>query len=311
MQAWTKKGCIYTPKGQYAWNQSHAQVPVIDVVNHDIWRIYYASRDQHNCSRPSYVEVEAGNPSHILYEYHQPILELGRLGTFDDSGIMPSCILQHHNQKYLFYIGWTKKQTIPYHNAIGLAISTDQGRTFTKFAEGPILDITYTEPYFTGTSFVMVENGLWRMWYLSCTKWESIQGKPEPFYHIKYAESADGIRWIRKGLVAIDYQHPHEAIASASVIREASGYRMWYCYRNVVDYRTFPAASYRIGYAESSEGITWMRKDHEVGLELSPTGWDSEMLAYPYVISANQQMYMFYNGNGFGKTGLGYAILNA
>ena len=63
------------------------------------------------------------------------------------------------------------------------------------------------------------------------------------------------------------------------------------------------------GYAESNDGLEWKRKDEEVGIETSDNGWDSEMLAYPYIYKHNEKIYMFYNGNGFGKSGFGYAEL--
>ncbi len=34
---------------------------------------------------------------------------------------------------------------------------------------------------------------------------------------------------------------------------------------------------------------------------------DSEMQCYPHVINLNERLVMFYNGNGFGRTGIGYA----
>ena len=76
------------------------------------------------------------------------MLDLGRLGTFDDCGVMPSWILNHDGKKYLYYIGWTVRTTIPYHNSIGLAISTDGGRTFERFSEGPLIGETYSEPFY-------------------------------------------------------------------------------------------------------------------------------------------------------------------
>ena len=83
---------------------------------------------------------------------------------------------------------------------------------------------------------------------------------------------------------------------------------MWYSYRAIEDYRTNTANSYRIGYAESNDGISWVRKDDEVGIDISESGWDSEMIEYPMVFNYRGEKYMFYNGNGFGKNGFGYAI---
>jgi hypothetical protein len=75
---------------------------------------------------------------------------------------------------------------------------------------------------------------------------------------------------------------------------------MWYSYRG---------ESYRIGYAESHDGIQWTRRDEEAGIEVSDGGWDSEMICYPCVFDHEGQRYMLYNGNGYGKTGIGLAVL--
>lgn len=305
---WVKRGLIYRPGGEYHWNKSHAAVPVVDMTLGKRWRIYYAARDDQNKSYTSFIEVEAANPSHVLYEHEEPILPLGRLGTFDDCGIMPSWIIDSGTEKYLYYIGWTMRQTVPFHNSIGLARSKDGGRTFVKFADGPLFGPTPGEPYFTGTSCVLREDGLWKNWYLSCTKWDVIHGRPEPFYHLKYAESPDGITWRRDGVVAIDFKSKDEAgIVKASVLKATDGYQMWYSYRNASNYRTTRENSYRIGYAESADGIHWNRMDDQAGIGVSNEGWDSEMIEYPHVIKAGDCHYLFYNGNGFGRSGFGYA----
>jgi len=264
-----------------------------------------------NRNRISYIDVEAGNPLNVLYEHHSPVLDVGKLGTFDDCGVMPSWILDHDSKKYLYYIGWTVRNTIPYHNSIGLAISKNGGRTFERFSEGPLFGETYLEPFFTGTSCVLIEEGIWRNWYLSCTGWSNVEGKAEPRYHIKYAESRDGINWDRRGVVAIDYKSDCEAgLVRASVLREGNLYRMWYSYRGGIDYRTNLKTSYRIGYAESRDGISWMRMDDAAGIDVSPDGWDSEMIEYPHVIQHHDKKYIFYNGNKFGHSGFGYAELS-
>ena len=306
---WGKKGLIYVPESNYDWQMSHAQLPIVDRIN-DVLRIYYGTRDVFNRTVTTYIEVEADNPQNILYVHDKPVLGLGELGAFDDSGAMPSWIVNHEGPKYLYYIGWNTGVTVPYRNSIGLAVSHDGGQTFTKLYKGPIVDRTKTEPHFCAAPCVLIENGTWRMWYLSCVKWEIYKNVAEPFYHIKYAESTDGINWDRQGIVCIDFKSPDEAgIVRSSVIRENGIYKMWYSYRGFKDYRTSKEHSYRIGYAESDDGIRWERKDDLVGIDVSETGWDSEMIAYPYVYKHKGKKYMIYNGNGFGKSGFGYAVL--
>lgn len=309
MLHWEKQGLIFKPSGSRSWNKSHAQVPTVDASDERRWRIYYATRDTKNRSLTSYFEVEAGNPRNVLYAHDEPILGLGRLGAFDDCGVMPSWIVTVGDVKYLYYIGWAVRTTVPYHNSIGLAISRDGGRSFERFSEGPLFGSTHSEPYFTGTSCVLVEQGRWRNWYLSCTRWELIDGKAEPFYHIKYAESKDGVNWDRRGAVAIDYKSEHEGgLVKASVLPGQDRYRMWYAYRRGRDYRTNPNNSYRIGYAESPDGVAWTRLDDQVSMDVSNEGWDSQMVCYPHVVPWRGRLFMFYNGNGFGSSGVGCAV---
>jgi predicted GH43/DUF377 family glycosyl hydrolase len=304
---WKKKGLIYNVNSEFEWNRSHAQVPVVDILD-DSLRIYYATRNTKGKSNISFIEVDKENPHKIICENKKPLFSFGNLGTFDDSGIMPSSIINVGDKKYLYYIGWTTRQTVPYQNAIGLAISEDGGKTFNKISEGPIIAVNHIEPYFSGTSYVMFENGLFKMWYLSCIKWVIFEGKPEPIYNIKYAESIDGINWNQTGKVAIQLNEDEGGLVSSSVIRQDGIYKMWFGKRKKSDYRTNTVNTYRIGYAESIDGINWERKDDFAGIDISNEGWDSEMISYPYVFKNNNELIMLYNGNGFGKTGFGYAV---
>ena len=64
----------------------------------------------------------------------KPILELGKPGTFDEHGIMPSCIVKNGDELYLYYSGWQQSIGVPYNNYTGLAISKDNGKTFKKYS---------------------------------------------------------------------------------------------------------------------------------------------------------------------------------
>jgi hypothetical protein len=309
---WVKKGLIFRvdENSQHDWMLTHAQIPVADILDDERLRIYFATRDQYNRTSTTYIEVEAGNPSNVLYIHDKAMLSPGKLGTFDDSGAMPSCIVKYQERKYFYFIGWNVGTTVRYRNSIGLAVSDDDGRTFQRLFEGPVMDRTHVEPYFVVTPYVIIEDGIWKMWYCGCTGWCIEKGITEPRYQIKYAESSDGINWTRESVVCIQYKHDKEANTRPYVIKENGIYRMWYCYRSISDYRIDREKSYRIGYAESPDGIKWIRKDDEGGIGRSEEGWDSEMTAYPYLYEYEGKKYMLYNGNGFGKSGFGYAILD-
>lgn len=295
MQSWLKLGLIYD-------KQNYNAVPVA-YVRKDLLVVYFSSRNDKNYSIPHEVHIDLITKE-VLYEGIVDI-PLGHLGCFDEHGIMPTSILFVNDQIFLYYIGWNVGKNVPFRNSLGLAISSDQGKTFCKFSDGPILDRGIYDKCFVASNSVILDNGKFQMYYLSCDEWFLNEGRISHRYNIKYAESSDGINWNRKGIIAIDYKNSCEyAISTPRVIKNKNGYSMWYSYR-----ASDSAETYRIGYAESVDGIKWVRLDSFVDLEPSNYGWDSEMICYPFVFDYSGNRYMLYNGNGYGKTGFGIAIL--
>lgn len=279
---------------------SHASVPFAERLIGNEYRIYFGTRDRRNRSHVGWVRIDLSQPERILDFSHNPVISPGQLGCFDDSGAMPSWLVRWHGVRYLYYVGWNLGVTIPFRNSIGLATSNEEGE-FTRFAPGPIMDRTLAEPHFCASCCVIPGADMWRMWYLSCTGWSIEMGEPKHHYHIKYAESDDGVHWRRDGVVAIDYSSDGEyAISRPSVLRGKDCWRMWFSYRG---------AKYRIGYAESPDGHSWVRRDNHVVIDVSLTGWDSDMIEYPHVFDHDGQLFMLYNGNDYGRTGFGLAVL--
>ena len=309
---WIKKGLIFCPDGNEFWNKKgYAHVVCADNSDPNKLRLYYSARDEKGRCQASFIDLNPRNLSEVIYVHPTPILDLGQPGTFDDCGIMPTWFLQNGAEKWLYYIGWTVRNTIPYHNALGLATSTD-GINFTKKFAGPIISTTATEPHFNGSACFLMHEGKFKVWYLNCTHWIKDGDLMEPSYHIKYAESRDGIHWEREGKVAIEYRDSTEGgISRPAVIIEDGIYKMWFSARAKTDYRTNRDRSYRIYYAESADGIEWIRKDAEAGIDVSENSsdWDYEMIEYPLVINHLDEKILFYNGNHFGQSGVGYAVL--
>ena len=303
MTEWVKRGRIFAPPGGLSWMSGHASVPCVRALDGDLVRVFFSGRDDEERSRVGSFDFDPRNPEEVTTVNEGPALEPGGLGTFDESGATGSWVLDAGDATWMYYIGWTRGVTVPFYNSIGLARSDDGGLTFQKVSEGPIVSRDHVDPHFTASSCVMIDEGIWKMWYLSCTGWEMVNGKPRHSYHIRYAESDDGLHWRRSGRVCIDYQSEEEyAISRPSVLRDGDLYRMWYSYRG---------SSYRIGYAESDDGVAWVRKDEEAGIDVSPDGWDSEMIEYPCVFDHAGSRYMLYNGNGYGATGIGLAELSS
>ena len=302
VKSWKRIGRVFTSEGQFPWMHTHAAVPIAEHLSEDIFKIYFSSRDQSNRSYTGFVVIDLQNPDEVLELSSHPVLSPGALGTFDDSGAMGSWLLSDGNKRYLYYIGWNLGVTVPFRNSIGLAVS-ENGEPFRRVGEGPILDRTLAEPHFCASCAVIKEAGLFKMWYLSCLGWCGDKPQPQHRYHIKYADSVDGIVFDRSGVIAVDLEGPDEfAISRPSIIRDEGKLKMWYSYRGPY---------YRIGYAESVDGGPFIRRDHFLGLDVSGSGWDSDMVEYPYVFSHQGQLFMLYNGNGYGLSGFGLATLSS
>lgn len=304
---WLKKGVLLNIENYNNWMVSHACVPTSISIDENTIRIYYAPRDDKGKSIPTYFDVDAKNPTQIKYIHDKPILALGELGTFDDDGIMPCCAVRlSENCIYLYYVGWNPSVSVPYRNSIGLAISNDNGVTFQKPFRGAIVERNKIEPFFTASPFVLKEAEKWHLWYASSTGFVIVNDKPEPLYEIKYAFSNDGIDWTRPNITCIPPAEKYQCTARPTVLKEDGLYKMWFTYRGSFDYRN-GKESYKIGYAESTNAINWVRLDKCSGITLSKLGWDCKMQTYPSVIKIGTKKYLFYNGNGFGKTGIGLA----
>lgn len=300
--AWKKIGQIITPeKVNRKWMKTHAMDPTVDFLYDDIFRIYFCGRNENNQSLIGYVDIDINDPFKIIESPEEPILGLGTLGAFDDNGVTASCIINHNGEKYLYYIGWKPRSTTRFGLMTGLAISKDNGNTFRRYSRAPILSLTDREPYSILTApYVIKDKDEWMMWYVSCEGWVHAD---LPKYNIKLATSRDGINWVQDAIVCLDFKDENEtALARPCILKEDGIFKMWLSYKTLDQ-------TYRIGYAESDDGINWTRFDERAGITISEEGWDSEMIEYPYVFNHKGKKYMAYNGNGYGQNGAGLAVL--
>jgi predicted GH43/DUF377 family glycosyl hydrolase len=302
---WIKKGLIFEANKQYDWLQSHAQLPVADIISDNVVRVYFASRNSNSFSSIGYVELDVKNNFKVLKTSEQPVLGPGKIGHFDEHGVFPASIVNFGSKKYLYFIGWNQGCKPPlFYSSIGLAVSEDSGKTFQKISEGPILSRGEFDPCLVTSPNVFIEDGLWKMTYVSGVKWKLENDQLKSFYHIKYAESENGIDWKREGIICIDFRDEKETnIARSAVVIENGIYKVWFCY-------VYGTTKYRIGYAESKDCKIWLRKDAEAGISVSEHDFDNEMICYPNIIIIQGKKHMFYNGNNFGEKGFGLAIEN-
>lgn len=308
---WRKKGFIFAPDSG-SWMHSYAQVPT-PLLLEDRVRVFFGCRPkgemgQKPISRIGFVDLDIDNFQNVIGISQNSVLSLGGLGTFDEFGLHPISVVKRDSSVWLYYVGWTRMESVPFNRAIGLAVSDDNGLTFERYGRGPILGATVNEPFLQQGPTVRRYQELWHMWYLSGLDWIEDGSRKECVYQIMHATSHDGIDWVRDGKPCIPSHSETECHAGQAVILRDGIYHMWFSYRPALNFRN-AERGYRIGYAWSQDLIEWHRDDQKAGIDVSLNGWDSEMICYPSIIERDDQVTMFYCGNYFGRDGFGFAVL--
>ena len=295
---WRKLGRVFRPSGKLDWARSHAANPTPEHVEGDTFRIYFSARDANNRSSIGYVVVDLGDNIRVVEVPDEPVLGPGDLGMFDDCGASVGCILRVGEKRYLYYMGWNLAVTVPWKNALGLAVSDSIDGPFRRWSRFPIVPLDEIDPYTISYPWVMYDGGRYRMWYGSNLRWGP--EKKDMMHVIKYAESPDALHWTKTNRISIDSISPEEnAICKPSVVRDADSYQMWFCSRG---------DKYRIEHAKSKDGYDWKRLGRDQGIDVSTNDWDSDMIEYPCVFDHRGRRFLLYCGDGFGATGFGIAV---
>ena len=308
-QRWEKLGRIWMPQvaaGELPWARTHATLPTAMMLDEERIRVYVACLDEAKVGRIGYVDLAARDPRQVLAVAERPVLDVGAPGTFDDNGVNPLWLVEHEGRLYLYYVGWQLGTRVRYYLFCGLAVSADGGQSFARVSQAPLLDRTDGELFVRTAPCVRCEDGVWKMWYIGGDSWVEGRGKQLPRYGLRYLESDDPRRWRGPGRLVMDVRGGDEhGFGRPFVVRDAVAnggrYRMWYSVRTI-------SAGYRLGYAESADGLEWQRMDEAVGIEPSAAGWDSEMVCYSFLQPTRYGTYLFYNGNDYGATGFGVAV---
>lgn len=320
---WKKIGKIFDPTQHQLPNNcvQFAQSPQALVFD-DFVRIYFSTRALDSkgkyLSHIAFVDMQK-NLQEVIRVSDHTVIPLGGLGCFDEHGIFPMSVMRHGDAIYGYTCGWNRRVSVSVDTAIGLAISKDNGLTFQRIGDGPVLAASLNEPCLVGDGFVKVINGIFHMWYIFGTGWKQFapDQAPDRTYKIGHASSTDGVEWVKEEARCIipDLLGQDESQALPSVIEINGRHHMFFCYRESFDFRKTKGRSYRIGHAWSDDLTNWTR-DVEASplsplppLQGAPEEWDGDMQCYPHVFECDGKVCLLYNGNEFGRYGFGLAVL--
>ena len=183
--------------------------------------------------------------------------------------------------------------------------------TWTKSGSNPVLEEGGTGEWDyggVGAACVIEDGSTYKMWYTGL--------HVGPWPEIGYATSPYGITWTKygttpvltKGTTSGDWDD--EGVGSCTVIKESdTSYKMWYTGTPDSNFSAIPA----IGYATSSDGISWAKSGSNPVLTAGTSGdWDDAGVMSPSVIwDADASLYkMWYTGRsadgGIGGLQIGY-----
>jgi hypothetical protein len=301
---WQKLGLVFAPSGQWPMC-SHAILPTPLLLDDRI-RVFFASCDEARRGRIFFVDLDPAWPQRLLAIERRPVLDLGAAGSFDVDGVNPCHIVVRGEELWLYYVGWQRRTDVPYTLFAGLAVSRDNGRTFTRMLEGPILPPCPGERYFRTAPYVSPTNGEWMMFYIGGNEFfVGHNGKTLPRYSLRRITSKDGITWPTAGEEVlkprtdrgeIGFGRPflwHDAKGHASVlisVRSEAGYKL---------HEVALSAEKLLGRLEP------------VIFEGASEPWDDEMTCFGAACRFGDREFLFYNGNQFGRGGFGVATRTA
>lgn len=184
------------------------------------------------------------------------------------------------NGIYRMWFSWRPQQSIGY-------VESVDGVNWTA----PIKVLQPTTTYWEGNlnrpNVIRTPDGTYRMWYTGQTNDNSWIG---------YATSPDGLTWTRQSadpVLSPTTTWEHTSVMNPSVIYDTatSTYKMWYSGGEQYE----PNA---IGYATSSNGLTWSKNTGNPIFEKNPAKtWEQDRVAGVQVLKQDDgYYYMFYIG---------------
>lgn len=296
---WIKRGQIYQFNPIDEFLQSHASNPLAVHLQDDIFRVFFSGRDCSNKSSVGYVDIDIVEEK-VVNTCTKCIFQYGNENSFYSHGISIGNMYKVKDVNFMQFMAWQIRGDEHWKGDIGRFEVCSDLESLKLNPDAPYLTCDNEDKISLSYSWVILDEGIYKMWYGSTIDWTSENG--EMIHVIKYATSKDGEKWKRHG-IAIDYEiGKAQAFSRPTVLKDEKGYHMWY------SFRSGNGTKYRIGYAFSSDSVRWERKD-DSGINVSESGWDSEMICYPFVFKHKDTTYMLYNGNEYGKYGFGLAIL--
>ena len=225
---------------------------------------------------------------------------------FDDNGMILGTIIRlPDNELRMYYVGFQIVEKVKFLAFTGLAISHNNGLNFKRLNETPVLDRMPHARYINALHSIEKKADGYRAWVSCGNGWENINGTQYPQYECWIMNSSDGITWGEiPAKKILNCSHEEYRIGRPTVNSKVNG---TYELRVTSDTRKKEYACFQLN---SNDGVKFNSKRKRELPRGSLGEWDDQMTCYPIRLDTSHgESYLFYNGNGMGQTGVGFAKL--
>jgi hypothetical protein len=295
-QPWRKLGRVLQASGG-ALSRTHVMLPTPYLMA-DRLRLFYASCDDDLRGRIFYADFAREPPFAIMAVSPQPVFDVGPAGGFDCDGVNPSQIIETDGQLALLYIGWRRGPPAePYTLLAGVAVSRDQGLSFARRDE-PLLPPRPGERLFRTAPFIDRDADGFRLLYIGGDVFvDDGPGRRSPVYSLMEMRGEGLWTWDAPARVVMA---PDVAAGEVGFGRPVA----------TPDRKLMLSLRTRAGY-----------RLVETDLEIDPRNrppfapvitppfepWEAHMTCFGAPCRVGDIEVLFYNGDGYGRTGLGLA----
>lgn len=245
-------------------------------------RLWFSARDKDNRSHPFYYDLEIYESGFMSIKdklTKKPPINLGKPGTFNDSGNMVSFVRKnyHFNNPFMMFTGWNNgDKDVRYRLSLGVT----EDSTWNEDIKVDLwIDRHKKEPL--GMSMPVLSKDGKTCYYMSIRGW--VGG--EAHYDIRSFQVKDpnNPTTILSGHACFARPWLRE--------RDDKPDQLWYCHRSFEGFRDDTYHSYMLGVLEKHND-EWFPAFHKLDSEFHETSF---MKAYPSTIDTPYGSFLFYN----------------
>ena len=294
---WDRIGWIDPPVGLGEWCTSHLSLPFCIAKNASELRVYFSSRDSDERSHVGWVDVQFNSESSLKTNFGtSPLVSPGGPGTFDEHGVSGSFFEIVNNSLRIWNFGWQRLSGKAWSNAIGL-VEKSVYDTEPTVKNNLIVQSNEFENYGLAYPYLISQNSIRHLFYGAFDLY-GVPSLNQPYSFVSKRAKIGKDLILSDRSRMIDHLSGNSAQSRPCIIRDGNGYRAWVSVKG---------EGYEIRSAYSEDLRNWKWSEERFGLRPSGMNGESHEVCYSHVVEIAGSRLMFFNGDGFGKTGIGIA----